>query len=103
MTKKTVLQGLIESAWSDYCDLDYFIDDMTRGQQAPASKHVLKMAMKHLRDDMLSVHAYLSQINDRVDSFDVWYDKEYEGPEWSKPISRNLARVVWEAARKGES
>jgi hypothetical protein len=66
MADKTALQILIDSSWSDYCDLDYFIDDLTRGQQAPASKHVLKMAMKHLRDDLHKIHSFLCGMEEGV-------------------------------------
>jgi hypothetical protein len=67
MIKKTVLQGLIESAWSDYCDLDYFIDDMARGGDSKLiSKHVMKMAMKHLRDDIHKMHSFLCGMEEGI-------------------------------------
>jgi hypothetical protein len=67
MTSKTELQGFIETTWSDYCDLDYWIDELTQGGDTKTiSKHVIKMAMKHLRDTLYDTHAYLCRIEERA-------------------------------------
>lgn len=56
--------GVLESnAWSDYCDLDYWITDMCQKDGVP-NKHVLKMAMKHLRDNLYNVSGFLSRIKE---------------------------------------
>jgi hypothetical protein len=67
MTDKTPLQELIHETWSDYSDLDYWIEDITRGSDSKTiSKHVMKMAMKHLRDDLYKTHAFLSGLEERM-------------------------------------
>jgi hypothetical protein len=60
VTEKTELQKHIDENWSEYCDLDYWISEMTRGSEtAHISKHVIKMAMKHLRDNLYDTHHFL--------------------------------------------
>lgn len=60
ITDKTVLQKLIEENWSDYCDLDSWVNEMTMGSSTShISKHVIKMAMKHLAANLHKTHAFL--------------------------------------------
>ena len=59
MVDKEAIDEAINMAWSDYCDLDHWIDDLTRGEEARfTSKYVLKMAMKHLRDDFYKLYKW---------------------------------------------
>ena len=59
MIDKEALDTAIDMVWSDYCDLNYWISDMNqRDQMIP--KNVLKLAMKHLRDDFHKLHEYLA-------------------------------------------
>ena len=53
-------QKLIDKVWSDYCDLDSWIREMKQKSAVP-SKYVLKMSMKHLRDNLYAVHKFLCQ------------------------------------------
>jgi hypothetical protein len=53
MEKK--LQEIIDSSWSNYSDLDYWIEEMNRRSDR-IPKWVLKMAMKHLRSDFYKIH-----------------------------------------------
>jgi hypothetical protein len=63
--EKSKVQKAIESSWSDYCDLNYWIDEMARGSDSKQiSKHVMKMAMKHLRDDFYDIHKVLCDIEE---------------------------------------
>ncbi len=62
MTKK--IRKAIESTWSDYSDLDYWIREMNQKNQT-IPKWVLKMAMKHLRRDFYDVHALLVELQER--------------------------------------
>jgi hypothetical protein len=63
MTQKTELQEITKDMWSDYCDLDYWIADMTRGSDSKnIPKHVMKMAMKHLRDDIHKTYQFLCRL-----------------------------------------
>jgi len=49
------LEKLIDSSWSNYSDLDYWVREMSqRNDYIP--KWVLKMAMKHLRDSFYEIH-----------------------------------------------
>ncbi len=58
------IQEAIEYTWSDYSDLDYWIEEMnSRSDRIP--KWVLKMAMKHLRRDLYAVHGLLVELKDR--------------------------------------
>ena len=57
-----LINDMVNTAWSDYCDLDYWIDDMTSGKPNRIPKNVLKMAMKHLRSDMYKIHKVLCAI-----------------------------------------
>lgn len=59
-------QKLIDSSWSDYCDLDGWITEMTRSNAMPP-KYVLKMAMKHLRSNFYDIHKFLCEEQDKED------------------------------------
>lgn len=54
---------LQDEAWSDYCSLDYWIKDMGQLDTVP-NKQVLKMAMKHLRDNLYNVSGFLARIEE---------------------------------------
>jgi hypothetical protein len=58
------LQKAIDATWSDYSDLDYWVKEMSRKDGVP-TKWVLKMAMKHLRDDLYKTHALLCELRER--------------------------------------
>jgi len=61
---KDRIQKAIDTTWSNWCDLDKWIEEMQqRSDRLP--KWVLKMAMKHLRRDMYEVHALLCELKDR--------------------------------------
>jgi hypothetical protein len=65
MVDKKAIDKAIEKLWSNYCDLDYWIEDMKRtaGNVNP-NKWVLKMAMKHLRDDMYKLHDWACAVRE---------------------------------------
>jgi hypothetical protein len=63
---KEQIQKGIDSTWSNYSDLDYWIREMSQKDGVP-TKWVLKMAMKHLRSDMYDVHATLCKIKDDLE------------------------------------
>ena len=52
------------AAWSDHCDLDYWITDMTSGKPCNIPKNVLKMAMKHLSKDLYDIAGLLAKIKE---------------------------------------
>jgi hypothetical protein len=62
MPDKTELQKCITTIWADYCDLDYWIDDMNKGGCDRIPKNVMKMAMKHLRSDLYRTHKILCRL-----------------------------------------
>jgi hypothetical protein len=62
MDDRPELNKYITKIWQDYCDLDYWIDDMDKGGNDRIPKNVLKMAMKHLRTDLYGVHALLCRL-----------------------------------------
>ena len=53
----------VDDLWSNYCDLDHWIEEMARKPGVP-SKYVLKMAMKHLRSDLYNVHKFICKLKD---------------------------------------
>lgn len=65
LTDAVRIQKGIDCTWSDFCSLDYWINDMTRGEQTLPNKQVLKMAMKHLRDGLYEVHSLLCDLKDK--------------------------------------
>lgn len=56
-------KALQEKAWSNHCDLDYWIKDMCQRDGVP-NKHVLKMAMKLLAKDFYDMSGFLSRIEE---------------------------------------
>lgn len=62
--EKSEVQKAIEMSWSDYCDLDYWVTEMTSGRPQHIPKNVLKMAIKHLRSDMYKIHKVLCDIEE---------------------------------------
>jgi len=55
---------LQEAAWSDHCDLDYWILDMKSGKPCTVPKNVMVLAMKHLRDDLYKISGFLARIQE---------------------------------------
>ena len=63
---KDPLDQAITMLWSDYSDIDYWVRDMSMkaGSDVSIPKHVLKMAMKHLRDDLYKCHSIMCKIQE---------------------------------------
>jgi hypothetical protein len=57
---------LQEAAWSDYCDLDYWIADMKSGKPCTVPKNVMILAMKHLRDDLYDMSGFFANISEHT-------------------------------------
>ncbi len=66
--EKSKIRTIVDTSWSDYSDLDYWVGDMTRGHAQSIPKHVLKMAMKHLRDDMKKIHDLACELQDEEEA-----------------------------------
>ena len=58
---QTELKELQSKIWNDYSDLDHWIRDMNKTDTQRMSKYVLKIAMKHFRNDMLLIHRFLTK------------------------------------------
>jgi len=60
-----IISEHIDMVYSAYHDLDYWINSMTSGKPVRIPDDILKMDMKHLRNDMNCVHKLLCEIKER--------------------------------------
>lgn len=66
LVDKKALDIAIDKLWSNHCDLDFWVIEMTSGKPQNIPKWVLKMAMKHLRDDMYNLHSWACVIKEEM-------------------------------------